>query len=300
MKHVYGFDSVNLLSSCVALGSFDGVHTGHRHVLETLRNAQSPVLSAGDDEGTGPLVVISLEDTSVPFIYSEEEKAIILEKLGVDLMISFPAARMEDMGLEAFMREYVAGCLHCQVFGAGSCFKNIDELRTICRAEGIVLVEVAGVQFQGRLVTAEYVKELGEAGSPDFFTLLGAPYIVAGDVIHGRAAGGKHGMPTANISFHKNRWLPAFGVYAVLVRIDGRPYRSVTNIGPRPSVDANPAVTIEAFLLNYSGDLYGRKLVLEAYLHVRGIIKFAGGFDELRRQIDRDIEIANACLEKFE
>ena len=117
-------------------------------------------------------------------------------------------------------------------------------------------------------------------------------------MVHGKAAGRKHGMPTANLGVAPNKISPPHGVYGTLSHMDGKYYRGMTNIGLRPSDDDIPIPTVETFLLNFDQDIYGRQVILEVFVYIRGVKKFAGGLDEVRKQIDKDIEQVRTYMDE--
>ncbi len=127
--------------------------------------------------------------------------------------------------------------------------------------------------------------------------LLGGGYWLVGKVVPGKHAGSRHGMPTANLAYGADKLLPPPGVYGALARWGGRLYRGVTNVGRRPSDDDSPAVTVETLLSDFSGDLYGEELALELRFRLRGIRKFPGGLDDVRRQVERDAAEMNARMD---
>ena len=126
----------------------------------------------------------------------------------------------------------------------------------------------------------------------------GAVYIMMGRVVHGKAAGRKHGMPTANLGVAANKLFPPHGVYGTLSIIDGRYYRGMTNIGLRPSDDDIPIATIETFILNFDQDIYDKDVLLQVYAYIRGVKKFSGGLDEVRKQIDKDIQDVKSYMDE--
>ena len=123
---------------------------------------------------------------------------------------------------------------------------------------------------------------------------LGRPYTLEGSIVHGRALGRTVGMPTANLLTPEGALLPPHGVYATLFRFGGQTLRGLTNVGPRPSVGGEQ-VTVETFLPDFKGDLYGQSVLLEFHGFIRGIFKMKG-LDEVHRQVQRDVFAAEAIL----
>ena len=113
------------------------------------------------------------------------------------------------------------------------------------------------------------------------------PITLIGEVVHGKGLGRTVGMPTANLQVTMGD-LPATGVYATRIQIDGEIYNSITNIGRRPSVDADRNITVETYILDYQEDIYGKKVVLEICHFLRPVIRFQS-LEEVREQVERDI-----------
>lgn len=124
--------------------------------------------------------------------------------------------------------------------------------------------------------------------------LLGEPYLICGEVVHGKALGRTIGMPTANLRPESGKVLPVFGVYATTAEIEGREYAGVTNIGRKPTVGAG-YVSVETLLLNFSGDLYGKEMTVRFHHFLRREKKFAG-IELLREQMKKDKERAQELL----
>ena len=116
------------------------------------------------------------------------------------------------------------------------------------------------------------------------------PITLIGEVVHGKGLGRTVGMPTANLQVTMED-LPATGVYATRIQIDGKIYNSITNIGRRPSVDEDRNITVETYILDFHEDIYGKKVVLEICHFLRPVIRFQG-LEEVREQVEKDIEEA--------
>jgi len=118
-----------------------------------------------------------------------------------------------------------------------------------------------------------------------------------GVVVRGKGRGHLHGMPTANLSVEPGTVLPKEGVYAARVHLRGEEYAGLTNVGRRPSDDDMPHITVETYILDFSGDIYGEELTLELVEYIRGIRRFKGGLDELREQLKKDEAVLRGILE---
>ncbi len=294
MKHLTNLNETLPMSACVAFGHFDGMHLGHQAVIEKLCSHLdlAPVL-------------LSFAQTEKPVIYTEGEKEYLLAGSGVEWMVSLPAAEMEAMDAETFAREVLAKALHAKTvvvgenmtFGADG--KDAAALAALGATYGFTVETVPTVCFAGEPVSSQaIIKAIKAMDFPRMRELLGRTYIMQGEVVHGKATGRKHGMPTANLGVAPNKIFPPHGVYGTLSHMDGKYYRGMTNIGLRPSDDDIPIPTVETFLLNFDQDIYGRQVILEVFVYIRGVKKFAGGLDEVRKQIDKDIEQVRTYMDE--
>jgi len=281
-------------TSRVAFGAFDGIHIGHRRVIDALVGYEAEVP-----------VVLSFEEAEQPVLTTEEEKAYLLEHEGISVFCSMPAAEAAAMTAREFAEKVLCGTLHAssvvcgENVAVGSDGADLEALRGLGEEFGFKVDAVPMVEFDGEIVTTDAAKKAVEES--DFVKLkklLGREYIMIGEVVHGKAEGRQHGMPTANLGVAKNKLFPPFGVYGTLSVMDGAFYRGFTNVGLRPSADEIPIPTIETFLFQFSRDIYGKKVVLEVHEYIRGIMKFSGGLDEVRAQIDKDMVNVKAALDE--
>lgn len=293
MKHFYDLNGVVSGPTRVAFGGFDGLHLGHRAVLRRLRGY----------EGQIP-VVVSFAEEERPVIYTESEKEYLLSGMPVEIMVSLSRAMVDAMTAEDFCRKILCSRLQAKTVVAGEnlCFgsdkKGRADLIALGQKYGFSAEIVPTVTYEGEPVTTGAVKQAVAAG--DFrkmAALLGHPYVMQGTVVHGKAAGRRHGMPTANLGVAENKLFPPHGVYGALAYLDGAFFRGMTNVGFRPSDDDIPIATIETWLLNFDRDIYGKKLTLELYSYIRGVRKF-NGLDEVRRQIDADVLTVQSDMDR--
>ena len=293
MKY-YSQTDVRMENTCVAFGAFDGVHSGHMAVVERLKartasGMTSVVVSFACDEA-------QLQEQKI--LSTVEEKRYLLEKAGVDAMISYPV----DSGkfsLEPFVKDFLIDQLGAKAIVVGSNYEHLELLRAYASEFGFALDVCDTVLYDGEPVTAERIKEALSSGRLEQATaLLGHPYLFIGTVMHGKARGRLVGMPTANISYKPYKQLPVHGVYGTLSDIEGHIVKGLTNIGKRPSDDNFDYVSIEAFLLDFNADLYDKSISLEIHVHIRGVIKF-NSLEEVKQQVDRDIVSIRTFLDRY-
>jgi riboflavin kinase/FMN adenylyltransferase len=164
---------------------------------------------------------------------------------------------------------------------------NIDLLREMSKRLGFFADEVAEVRLRGSRISSSKIRQLLAEGEVNLARrMLGRPYGVEGQIIHGLQRGRTIGFPTANLHPH-NRVIPKFGVYATATLIDGKWRRSITNVGVRPTFDDDQYPSIESYIFDFDGDLYGDVLRVRFLHRIRDERKF-NGIDELRAQIHKD------------
>ncbi|MGB7604090.1 MAG: riboflavin biosynthesis protein RibF [Lutisporaceae bacterium] len=295
MKYICGND-FNMSNTCVAFGSFDGVHSGHRAVINKL-------LDTSKQGFTSVILSFEYDETLLnerKILSTELEKQHLLNKNGPEVLISYKIDEQnKDISPEHFIKEILVDKLGVKVIVTGTDNCNINVLRECAQKYGYTLVECDTVLADGEPVTSERIaKELAEGTLQKANELLGHPYLLMGVVMHGKALGRTVGMPTANLSFCQYKQLPAYGVFGTLSEIDGKNIKGLTNIGQRPSVDNYNYVTIETFLLDYLGDLYDKTISLEIYAYIRGVMKF-NSLDEVKLQVNMDIESIRDYLDKI-
>lgn len=292
----YDENDLKMSNTCVAFGTFDGVHTGHRAVIDKLLNISkngftSVVLSFDYDETL-------LNEKK--FLSTEKEKQYLLSKNGPEVMVSYKVdEKSKDISSECFIKEVLVDKLGVTVVVVGKNYYNIKVLRECGEKYGFTIEECDTVFADDEAVTSDRIrKELQEGTLEKVNELLGHPYLLMGKVMHGKALGRTVGMPTANLGFSQYKQLPADGVFGTLSEIEGKNVKGLTNIGRRPSVDNYSYVTIETFLLDYSGDLYDKIITLEIHAYIRGVKKF-NNLDEVKAQVNMDLESIRAYLDKI-
>jgi len=291
---------VKLNNTCVAFGNFDGVHKGHSAVLEKL-------VEEANKQGLSSLV-LSLYPAETQVLTTEEEKAFFLEKSGLDLMISCELTeQIKQMSAEYFVKTILIEQLGAKVIVTGKdcCFGgkqdgNLALLTNTAKAMGVQIITCETVTDGDKPISSKMLKEAFEASDFEgYMNICGHPYVMIGEVVHGKALGRTVGIPTANLGVCVNKLMPPSGVYATVSTVDNEVYKGLTNIGKRPSVDNLDLITIETFLLDFSKDIYGKTLVLEVYFYIRGVIKF-NNLAEVQNQVQKDLENIRLKLSKID
>ena len=214
-------------------------------------------------------------------INTATDRALLLKSYGMDTVIALPFDKaMMEMPWQEFFRTIVE-TYHAAGIVCGSDFRfghrgegNAELLRTACEKENIPCVVVPEQTVDGIRVSSTHIRSLLEQGDMETAVrFLGHPHILTGTVISGRKLGRTIGIPTANLALPEGLLIPRLGVYACLAVIEGEKYMAVTNIGTRPTVEGHH-ITVEPWILDFDGDLYGKPLTLEFYKFLRPEQKF--------------------------
>ena len=283
----------------IALGFFDGVHLGHATLLRrvTERAPALGAIPAALTYDTHPEAIIL--GRGAPLLSSPNERADLMRRLyGIqEIIIARFDREMMRMGWREFVADYlvkrhgavhlVAGHdFHFGYQGQGNPFR----LAQLCRELGIGCDIIPPVTMDGITVSSTYIRTLVAQGEMERAAqFLGHPHTLSDTVAHGKKLGSTLGFPTINLHIPDGGVVPAHGVYATLVYVDGEIYPTVTNVGVRPTVDDGDQLSVEGFLLDFEGDLYGKTVRMEFYKHLRGEEKFAD-LAALRAQVMADAQ----------
>ena len=282
----------------VAIGNFDGIHLGHRRIIETV------TARARATGGTAILLTFDPHPLTIlrpagrpPQILPLSEKIRLLATLGLDVMLIIPFTReFANVTAEAFVEEILARKIGASALYVGANFHfgrggvgDFDLLRSEGQRLGITVDRVPVVLFDSRPVSSTRIRNNIERGSVDrAAAMLGREYAIRGLVVHGRGRGSGLGFSTANLSTD-NELIPTQGVYVTRAEVGTRTYPSVTNIGDRPTFGEGERV-IEAHLLDYDGaELYGQTLRLAFCAYLRDERRFESP-KALTRQITSDVK----------
>lgn len=287
----------------LTMGKFDGLHLGHQQLIgTTVERARSlGMLAAVLTWEPHPNAVLRPEQP-LALLSSLEEKVELIAKLGPDLLVIAPfTAETRATSAEEYMRQLVAA-VPLRELWVGEDFAmgrgragDVPSLMALGRDLGFAVGAMATLQINGGPVSASRVRELLRVGDLDGATaLLGRPFGLRGSVVEGDKRGRQIGFPTANLSIDPQHVLPADGVYACRVYLNGEGLPAVTNVGLRPTFGGLRR-TVEAHLLDWSGDLYGRSMRVEFVRRLRSEQKFSG-IDALIAQIQQDAAQARELL----
>ena len=283
-----------------ALGFFDGVHLGHQDLLDTCRSlAKKEKAKAGVLTFTG-----SLMKEGQGLITTLEEREILFRQQKMEEILILPFdENLKKMPWQAFYR-LLKEKYHAAGFVCGEDFRfgtggegTASSLQEICQKEGLPCCVVEKVKVENTVVSSRQIRTLLEEGNIEKANaLLGHPHLLAGKVEAGKQLGRTIGVPTANLPYDPERVKLPHGVYACRTEVEGRSHIAVTNIGSRPTVEGE-SVTVEPWILDFNGDLYGEELRLEVYAFLRPEKKFPD-LQQLKAQIAMDALCAREIFEK--
>jgi riboflavin kinase / FMN adenylyltransferase len=297
MKIFHGTDNAGIARGTVlTLGVFDGLHLGHQRIMQTVveRAAAVNAVPTAITFDPHPRAVLHPENAP-PLLQTLDQRLANFEVLGIKqaIVIRFDK-EFAAIDAETFLRDIVYERLQARevYLGKGFAFGknrggNIELLRKMSRQLGFFADEVPEIRLRGRRISSSKIRELLACGKVNLARrMLGRPYGVEGQIIHGFERGRTIGFPTANLKPH-NRVIPKFGVYATATLIEGKWRRSITNVGVRPTFEDDRQPSIESYVFDFDGDLYGDVLRVRFLHRIRDERKFSG-IDELRAQIEKD------------
>jgi riboflavin kinase / FMN adenylyltransferase len=297
MEIIHGIDSALIRRpSVLTLGVFDGLHLGHQAIVNTVVERAfladaTPSLITFDPH---PRRVLKPE-TAPPLLQTFNQKMEGLRVLGIQQVIVLEFdLELAALSAEEFVRKFIVEAMHARevYLGTGFAFGNqrrgnIELLQNLSDQFGFSAAEVPEVQLRGHRISSTMIRRLLKAGRVNLARrMLGRGYGIEGSVVIGRGVGRQLLLPTANLEV-QNRVLPADGVYITLALVDGKWYRSITNIGKRPTFGAEPESKVETHLIDFDHDLYGKTMRVRVLHRLRGEKKFSS-IDQLRAQITYD------------
>jgi riboflavin kinase/FMN adenylyltransferase len=307
MRLFHGTDNAEIQRPTVlTLGVFDGLHLGHQLIVRT-------VVERARATGAVPTVItfdphpraVLHPESSPPLLQTLDQKVEGFGVLGIEqtIVIRFDE-KFSQIRAEDFLHEVVRDRLQAKevYLGCGFAFGhnregNIELLRRVSQELGFFADEVPEVQVRSQRVSSSRVRRLLAEGKVNLARrLLGRPYGVEGPVEKGAERGRKLGFPTANLHPH-NRVIPRNGVYVTGALIDGQWRRSITNVGVRPTFESDSEPSVETFVMDWAGDLYG-DVVRVRFLHrLRDERKFTS-IEELTAQIQKDASEAQSYFSR--
>jgi riboflavin kinase/FMN adenylyltransferase len=285
-----------LVHPVLALGNFDGLHRGHLKIIERVRRGAA-------EHGGTPMAMtfdphpsrVVRPDKAPPLLMTKQQRIEALEQAGIAAVavVRF-THELSQWDPERFVRTVLVEWLRVSEVWVGANFLfghdrsgNFSTLRSLGQRYGFRADKIDPVRYKEFVVSSTRVRRLVSEGRMDEAgALLGHQYYIDGEVVHGTRRGHELGFPTANLDT-KNELLPPNGVYATTATIDGIVHPSITNVGVRPTFGDTTKTMIEAYVLGFDADVYGRTLRLGFVQRLRDERKFED-VDALRAQIEAD------------
>jgi riboflavin kinase / FMN adenylyltransferase len=308
VKHLREISNYYTSGAWLTIGSFDGIHVGHQEIIRRL--------TAGAHRQGDPAVVVTfhphplvvLRDRGDAFyLTTPDERANILGQLGVDVVLTHEFSRqISSLSARDFililnthfdMRQLWIG----QDFALGHNREgNAEKLRELGGKMNFIVNVVEPMKVDGQIVSSSMIRNYLRNGDVVIANkLLGRPYLIEGTVVEGDGRGKAIGIPTANLDTGDEKLVPGNGVYACLALFSGRQFPAATNIGFRPTFDGKRSQAwVETHILDFHGDLYGKKVALKFLSYLRGERKF-NGVEDLIVQINSDIQETRKVIEEY-
>jgi riboflavin kinase / FMN adenylyltransferase len=288
--------------TAITLGVFDGVHLGHRHLIDLLKaRATSRALASGIVTLHPSPIQVLRPQLRVSYLTSLEERIELLRATGVDTVapLTFTSEVAELSAFDFLAMLHGALDMHFLLMGPDNAFGRGREgtpqrVAEIADELGFELEVLAAPldNGNGRVSATAVRNAITEGDMEAAARLLGRPFSLRGPVVRGHERGRAIGFPTANMAVTPDRALPAFGVYVTRSYVGERSYPSATNIGVNPTFD-DAVPSVETYVLDFEGDLYGRELRIELLHRLRGEVKFEG-VDALVQAIAADVAAVRA------
>lgn len=307
MRLFHGTDNADIQRPTVlTLGVFDGLHLGHQLIMRTVveRARALGAVPTAITFDPHPRAVLHPQ-SSPPLLQTLDQKVEGFGVLGIEqtIVIRF-TEEFSQIRAADFLGDVVMDRLHARevYLGRGFAFGhnregNIELLRQVGKELGFIAGEVPEVGLRGQRVSSSKIRELLSQGNVNLARrMLGRPYGVEGRVERGKERGHVLGFPTANLR-PQNRVIPANGVYVTGTLIDGQWRRSVTNVGIRPTFETGSEPSVETYVMNWGGDLYGDVIRVRFLYRLRNEQKF-DSLESLKTQITKDVERAQNYFER--
>lgn len=284
------------LPTAVAIGKFDGVHLGHRRLLEEIAERKREGLAACVFTfDPAPAVLFGISDGKE--LSTREEKRLLFEKMGIDILIEFPLTKeTAAVTPESFVQDILCGQMNARYIAAGTDLSfgaggagNAALLQKMAPELEFTVNIIEKVAVEGIEVSSTYIRDKVEKGAMDVVEkFLGMPYMISGAVVHGNRIGRTLGFPTVNVIPPESKLLPPNGVYYSEVFYGGRRYNAISNVGCKPTVTDEQVMGVESYLYDFDKEIYGEQIEIYLYRYKRPEHHFSG-LEALAAQLEEDI-----------
>ncbi len=302
--HIDEFKKLN--NAVVTIGTFDGVHLGHRKIISRIKelaqnsNGETVLLTFFPH----PRMILHPEDDSLKMINTIDEKAELLEQLGVDHLIITPFSRdFSNQSAESYIRDVLVDKIGTKkiVIGYDHRFGKdrqggLDDLLRLGPVYGFEVLEIPEQDINEVAISSTRIRTALLNGEIEHAnTFLGYPFFITGSVVRGDQIGRQLGYPTANIVIEeKYKLIPSDGIFAVKVKTGGEQFKGMAYIGSRPTVNGLTR-NIEVNIFDFNREIYNTRIQMDFYNYVRGDVKFSS-LDELKIQLAADKQNVEALM----
>ena len=282
--------------TAVAIGKFDGLNLGHRKLLnEIIGQKERGFKAAVFTFDPSPEIFFGMNPSRE--LSTNAEKRELFEEMGIDILVEFPFnTETAATSPEAFVTDILCGRMNAGFVAAGTDLSfgakgkgNFALMSQLAEELGFEARRIDKIERNGRVISSTLIRSLVEDGNmEEAAACLGAPYRITGKIVHGRALGRRIGIPTLNQIPPTDKLLPPFGVYYSEVKADGKLFKGMTNIGIKPTVTEEHKTTVETYLFDFSGDLYGEYADVKLLTFRRPERRFHD-IAELKHTMEKDI-----------
>ena len=292
----------------VSVGTFDGLHQGHRRILGTMKKMAKEI--GGETLvftfDPHPRSVLAPKDNNLRLLTTKSEKIELLKNAGIDHLVFFPFSKeFSSISFLDFVRNILIGKLNAahlilgfdHHFGRGR-EGNFESLKQYASEMNLGITRVEALRYNTfKIGSTEIRKSITEGELETANNFLSYPYTLIGKVVYGKQLGRTIGFPTANVQPEPLKLIPGFGVYAVWVEYKNAIYKGMLNIGVKPTVDKVAGEpTIEVNILGFEGDLYGETIMISFIKKIRNEIRF-NGLPQLVDQLKKDRDLVDSILQ---
>ncbi len=289
-------DTTSLPPVCLSIGVFDGVHAGHKKLLQSVivKSKELSLQSAVLTFNPSPKQYFKNEGNPKN-LSTLEEKMNLFQKLGLDFcFIQKFDEKFSQIEAKEYVQNYLLNSLKARhicigydhVFGKGG-MGNFAVLRELCSINEVEVERISAKEFSGHIISTSLIKKNLLQGNMELSNaMLGHPYFFSGRIIHGKKLGRTLGYPTANVEVNSEKFLPKNGAYIVKCLVKNAQYQGMMSVGTNPTVNGSE-LSVEVHILDINQDLYGEILYVEILKFLHDEIKFSS-LEELVQQLDQD------------
>lgn len=305
MEIITDIENLQLQNTIITLGKFDGNHIGHQLLFDTAVSLKKE----GDHVviftfSVPPAKVVGKDEkNAMRTIQTHGERILQHYPDGVDYVVEFPFnEKTRAMSPEGFVKEILVDKLHVKKIVVGVDFRfgkdragSVKTLKKMGEQYGFevyplekVTYHVKGQEGDAEVSSTLIKEEIQKGNMEDVRAMLGCPFSVSGEILHGKHYGRTIGFPTINLHVPEDKVMPPNGVYATCVDLEGRILPSITNVGVRPTFDDGEQRTVETNIFDFDEDIYGKNVRVDFYKFIRPERKFSSG-EELMEEIQRNV-----------